>query len=79
MPGATLLVGIAGEDDLDAPDLDNSAGARPNPADDNSFPSPDAARPLSTLLASPNASELGRRKPPRPPRVILTPANSTTN
>src|SRR5216683_8047812 len=69
------LVGIAGEDDLDAPDL---VGAPPHPIGSDQ-PShqvaekigpaspPDAAIPAPSPTAA--TSDYGRRKPVRPPRV----------
>ena len=73
------LVGIAGEDDLDAPDLD---GALPHPARsdrpdqhaaENPGPTspPDAAIPASFTPAPAATADYGRRKPVRPPRVLL--------
>jgi hypothetical protein len=73
------LVGIAGEGDLDAPDLN---GALPDPAgsDDRGQhagldPVPvsphDAAIPASFTPTSAATSDYGRRKPVRPPRVLL--------
>jgi hypothetical protein len=73
------LVGIAGEDDLDAPDLN---GALPHPARsdgpgqhaaENRGPAspPDAAIPASFAPTSVATSDYGRRKPVRPPRVLL--------
>jgi hypothetical protein len=68
------LVGIAGEDDLDAPDLN---GALPQPAradEPGQHVTPDQ-RPASPLkaffLLTAEAPHLGRRKPVRPPRVLL--------
>jgi len=71
------LVGIAGEDDLDAPDLN---GALPHPAgsdergqhaaaDPVPASPPDAAIPASYAPAA--TSDYGRRKPVRPPRILL--------
>src|SRR6202051_623952 len=72
------LVGIAGEDDLDAPDLN---GALPHPAgsegpgqhgvDIESGQQPDAAIPASFTLTPAATSDYGRRKPVRPPRILL--------
>jgi ERF superfamily len=73
------LVGIAGEDDLDAPDLN---GALPHPAgsDDRGqhagpdpvpVSPPDAAIPASFAPVLAATSDYGRRKPVRPPRVLL--------
>jgi hypothetical protein len=79
------LVGIAGEDDLDAPDLN---GALPHPAgsdevgqqvagDDGSVQPPNAAVPASAFSpAKPAAPDYSRRKPVRPPRVLLSAENS---
>src|SRR5712691_7985015 len=74
------LVGIAGEDDLDAPDLNGGMGALPHPAaldglsqqgvaggHESDLP-PNAAVNASLAAASGN----GRRKQVRPPRVLLT-------
>jgi hypothetical protein len=75
------LVAIAGEDDLDAPDLN---GALPDPARsdrpdyqhaaENPAPAspPDAAIPAPFTPALAAASNYGRRKPVRPPRTPLT-------
>jgi hypothetical protein len=71
------LVGIAGEDDLDAPDLnvalpdparshDQRAAENPGPASP-----PHAAIPASFAPAPATTSDYGRRKPVRPPRVLL--------
>jgi ERF superfamily len=74
------LVGIAGEDDLDAPDLNGISG---NSAPDGSGQQAaktngmgkhsDAAIPASFPQA---ATDNGRRKPVRPPRVLLSGENS---
>jgi hypothetical protein len=78
------LVGIAGEDDLDAPDL-NGAPADPiaphgsgqqvdetNRSDQQS----DGAVSTPLLTATPAPADNGRRKPVRPLRVRLTAENS---
>jgi hypothetical protein len=72
------LVGIAGEDDLDAPDLNgalsHTAGSdepRPQVAAGENVQI-DAAVPASTSHALAPAPDNGRRKPVRPPRVLLT-------
>src|SRR5882762_9263349 len=73
------LVGIAGEDDLDAPDLN---GALPHPAgmdqrgqhavaDPVPASPPEAAIPESFAPTSAATPGYGRRKPVRPPRVLL--------
>ncbi len=79
------LVGIAGEDDLDAPDLN---GALPHPAgsdepgqhvvagDAGSGQQPDAAIPASFTPASVATPDYGRRKQVRPPRVLLSAKDS---
>ena len=76
------LVGIAGEDDLDAPDL-NGAPADPVAPDgsgqqvaetNGSGQQTDAV--ISASLP-PTAAGNGRRKPVRAPRVLLTAKNST--
>jgi hypothetical protein len=77
------LVGIAGEDDLDAPDLNGGMGALPHPAaldgpsqqvvggGDGSDLPPNAAVIASSppIPAAPSGN--GRRKQVRPPRVVL--------
>jgi len=81
------LVGIAGEDDLDAPDLNGGAGALPLPhlsdepgqrvaGDSRSVLRPNSAPPASTSQMPAAAPDGGRRKQARPPRVVLTPENS---
>src|SRR5436305_1593174 len=78
------LFGIAGEDDLDAPDLNGALeGALPlNPNSDNSgqrtaLASPDRAPESRPAAAQPAATGyLARRKPVRLPRVILAPERS---
>jgi hypothetical protein len=79
------LVGIAGEDDLDAPDLD---GALPHSAgsdgpgqqvvagDDGSVLPTNAAVPASFAPTPTAAPDYGRGKQVRPPRVVLTADNS---
>jgi hypothetical protein len=73
------LVGIAGEDDLDAPDL-NGALADPLALDgsetDRSGQQPDGAASAALLMATPAAADNGRRKPVRPLRVRLTAENT---
>src|SRR5437868_8425196 len=74
------LVGIAGEDDLDAPDL-NGALAHPvgldergrhAAAEDRVPASPhDAVIPASFTPTTAATSDYGPRKPVRPPRVLL--------
>jgi ERF superfamily len=76
------LVGIAGEDDLDAPDLN---GALPHPArsdeprqqaagnNGSGLPS-DVTVPVSAVPAT--SPDNSRRKPVRPPRVLLSAENS---
>jgi len=71
------LVGIAGEDDLDAPDLN---GALPHPARVDGpgqqvaeeGPHPDAAIPASVTTMPAATSDYGRHKQVRPPRVLLS-------
>src|SRR6266404_3766474 len=76
------LVGIAGEDDLDAPDLNGATGALPQPATSNGLSQQVAAGgnrsdlpPKAGVVASsqptPAAFDNGRRKQVRPPRVLL--------
>lgn len=78
------LVGIAGEDDLDAPDLNAGMdGAMLNPArsdelgkhvspDQRPTSPPDAAILASFSPTPTAASDNGRRKQVRPPRVVLS-------
>jgi hypothetical protein len=77
------LVGIAGEDDLDAPDLNGGMDALPHPAAPDGrghqgvAGGPGTDLPLrAAVIASsppiPAASGNGRRKQIRPPRVLLT-------
>ncbi|WP_036054042.1 ERF family protein [Bradyrhizobium sp. URHD0069] len=80
------LVGIAGEDDLDAPDLNAASphlaashepGQRLLAGDQGSVLPPDAAVPASAFSpAPPAAPDDGRRKQVKPPRVLLTADNS---
>jgi hypothetical protein len=66
------LVGIAGEDDLDAPDLNGGLDGRLTVASNSGKPglhAGPAGPPPPSVGFSPAA--LGRRKPVRPPRVIL--------
>jgi len=75
------LVGIAGEDDLDAPDLNGGMGALPHPAALDGLSQQVVAGgtrsdlpPNAAVIASspPSAgSDNGRRKQVRPPRVLL--------
>jgi hypothetical protein len=79
------LVGIASEDDLDAPDLDG-APADPVASDGSLVPQvpetnasgqqTDAAISASSPRAPQAATDNGRRKPIRPPRVLLSAENS---
>ena len=76
------LVGIAGEDDLDAPDLNGalphlagSDGPSPQVSGANGSGSqPDAKAPASFTSAA--KFDDGGRKPARPPRVLLSVENS---
>jgi hypothetical protein len=73
------LVGIAGEDDLDAPDLNGALPHPPGPdepgqhaaSDQGPASRPDAAIPASFTPTSTVTSDYGRRKPVRTPRVLL--------
>jgi hypothetical protein len=70
------LVGIAGEDDLDAPDLSDAPPASPlgpRPGTNGSDRQTDAG--VSQSL-SPTTASTGRRKPIRPPQIALTANNS---
>src|SRR3954449_3612769 len=70
------LVGIAGEDDVDAPDL-NGALEGPPPLASNSD-DPGQRTPLASGERAPEFTTTypARRKPVRPPRVILAPQKS---
>src|SRR6202165_3590311 len=68
------LVGIAGEDDLDAPDLNGALPppARADEAGQHVIPDPKPPTPLKAFFQpTPATPELGRRRPVRPPRVLL--------
>jgi hypothetical protein len=73
------LVGIAGEDDLDAPDLNGGLGTLAGSggpdqhatADSGPASPPNAAIPASSTPTPSATSEYGRRKSVRPPRVLL--------
>src|SRR5260370_36696552 len=83
------LVGIAGEDDLDAPDLNGGVGeALPQPArsdepgphvspDQRLTSPPDAARLSSFSPTTTAAPDNRRRQQVRPPRVVLTTHHSS--
>src|SRR5713101_7052403 len=76
------LVGIAGEDDLDAPDLNGGMSALPRPAVSDGFShqvvgaghGSDLPPNATDITSSPPAvaSGNGRRKQVRPPRIFLT-------
>jgi hypothetical protein len=68
------LVGIAGEDDLDAPDLDHAPDALDPAGASNSAPRAVAERPVAVPVAS---FQNGPRKQARPPRMPLTSEVST--
>jgi hypothetical protein len=77
------LVGIAGEDDLDAPDINGAAGGALPLSVDSSELAPDAdcdPRPVSPAASSsrfaPTLVAPGRRRSVRPPRIILAPKAS---
>jgi len=80
------LVGIAGEDDLDAPDLNGSAGTPAGLAEmeelgqyacsDQGSASPSS--PRASLSAFPLASDSTRHKQVRPPHVFLPAEESAT-
>jgi hypothetical protein len=59
------LVGIAGEDDLDAPDLNGGMGTLPRPI------KPAHAAANASVRRAPAASDNGGRKQARSPRVVL--------
>ena len=62
------LVGIAGEDDLDAPDLNGGMGALPHPAASDGLGQQVVAASHAPAATSGN----NRREQVRPPRVLLT-------
>src|SRR5258705_9860691 len=68
------LVGIAGEDDLDAPDLNGGMGAMPHPAASDALGQSDLPANAAAIAPSATAAASGnnRRKQVRPPRVLLT-------
>jgi len=74
------LVGIAGEDDLNAPDLHGGMSVLPHPAAPDGLGHQVVAGGLGTdlppnavaIASSPPAAAAGRRKQVRPPRVLLT-------
>jgi hypothetical protein len=80
------LVGIAGEDDLDAPDLDGGLDsglphrAKSNESDQHvssdQRPSPADAAIVAPLGSSIAAASNHRRKQAKPPQVVLPPAQS---
>jgi hypothetical protein len=73
------LVGIAGEDDLDAPDLSGalSRPAGPDEHGEHAAPDQEPVSPPDAAISTPFAptleatSDYSRRKPVRPPRVLL--------
>ena len=66
------LVGIAGEDDLDAPDLAEATRANgADKADDFGIPARLRPAPAAEAGASATAAPRGKEKPIRPPRVLL--------
>ena len=84
------LVGIAGEDDIDAPDLNGEMSVLPHPAASEGLsqqvvvgvaPGTDLPPRAAVIAPSPPipvASDNGRRKQVRPPRVLLNAENSAT-
>jgi hypothetical protein len=77
------LVGIAGEDDLDAPDLNGapadpvaSDGSGQRVAETNGSGQQSDGAVSAPLPTAPAAADNGRRKPVRPPRVLLSAENS---
>ena len=76
------LVGIAGEDDLDAPDLNGEVGALPRPSGSDEsgqraiavgarLDLPPNAAVSASVPPAPAAPDNGRRKQVRPPRLVL--------
>src|SRR5580765_7083840 len=59
------LVGIAGEDDLDAPDLNGGMGTLPRPIE------PVNAAANASVRPAPAACDNGGRKQARSPRIVL--------
>jgi hypothetical protein len=77
------LVGIAGEDDLDAPDLNGalpqlakSDGRRQQVADGDGSVHPPNTPTSGSIASTPAVRDRGQRKPVRPQRVILSVENS---
>src|SRR3954464_11673501 len=80
------LVGIAGEDDLDAPDLNGGSNGLPlsvRSGEPGGHASPDAPPPPETSAVSDFAAQMvavpyhsGRGRPVRPARVLLAPEKS---
>src|SRR5215210_2733581 len=72
------LVGIAGEDDLDAPDLNGGLSVSSGePGQHAGQDSSASTAPVSDFAATPAVTPYpGRRKPVRPARLILDPENS---
>src|SRR5450755_1143361 len=74
------LVGIAGEDDLDAPDLDGVAAVASYGSGQQVAGTNGSGQQTDAVISAslpPTAADNGRRKPVRAPRVLLTANNST--
>jgi ERF superfamily len=73
------LVGIAGEDDLDAPDLSPAPDAAPYGSDQQIAENNRSAYQTDTVISTPSqptATGDGRRKAVSPPRAVLTASSS---
>ena len=74
------LVGIAGEDDLDAPDLNGTPDVAPYGSGQQVAEKNGSGQQTDAVISAslpPTAAGNGRRKPVRAPRVLLTANNST--
>jgi len=74
------LVGIAGEDDLDAPDLDGAPAVAPYGSGQQVAEANGSGQQTDAAISTPSpptAAGNGRRKPVRAPPVLLTANNST--
>jgi hypothetical protein len=70
------LVGIAGEDDLDAPDLNNAAALAPHGSGQQVADTSGWGQQIDAVISASSPPTAGRQKPIRAPRVLLTADNS---
>jgi hypothetical protein len=73
------LVGIAGKDDLDAPDLDGAPAVAPYASAQQVAETNGSGQQTDTVISTslpPGVAGNGRRKPVRAPRVLLSAENS---